>query len=198
VCISGDWKFMQKVFANPERFSVPAYTDGVVYNIASTMTAGECKTIETSHTNVEGAVQTITHQYKCCGTSGGIYGSISSDAGINICADSGNSDDCGLFGANMFHSNITDPSGTVITGQTTAPTAAPTAFPTRAPTTAPTAYPSKSPTAMPTGHPTEAPTDYPTALAHADDALQIASAYNKGIYNLTERANSTEVGEIQH
>jgi hypothetical protein len=76
-CISGDYKFMSKVFANPERFAVPAYADGVLYVIDSTMTAGECKTIEPSHTNVEGTVQTIKHQYKCCGDTGNLYGAIS-------------------------------------------------------------------------------------------------------------------------
>jgi hypothetical protein len=93
----------------------------------------------------------------------------------------------------MYTAGTTDPSGTVTTGQTTAPTAAPTSFPTRAPSDAPTAYPTKAPSTVPTAYPTEAPTDYPTALAHADDALQIASAYNTAVYNITEEANSTEV-----
>ena len=62
-CASGTYKFMSKVFASPEHFAVPAYADGVDY-IIDLMTAGECQTIETSHTNVEGAVQTIKHQYK--------------------------------------------------------------------------------------------------------------------------------------
>jgi len=89
-------------------------------------------------------------------------------------------------------------SGAVVTGQTTAPTAAPTAFPTRSPTTSPTAFPTKAPSTVPTAYPTKAPTVYPTALAHADDALQVASAYNTAVYNITEEANSTEVGEMKY
>jgi hypothetical protein len=198
-CESGTYKFMSKVFANPERFAVPAYADGVDYLI-ETMTAGQCQTIETSHTNVEGAVQTIKHQYKCCGDTGSLYGAISQSdksAAMDLCADSGNEDHCGLFGANMYTGDADPTDAGITTGQTTAPTAAPTSFPTRAPSDAPTAYPTKAPSTAPTAYPTEAPTKYPTALAHADDALQVASAYNTAVYNITEEANSTEVSEMR-
>jgi len=202
-CVSGDYKFMSKVFANPERFAVPAYADGVTYAIDSDMTAGQCKTIETSHTNVEGAVQTIKHQYKCCGDTGNLYGAISqsdNSTAKDLCADSGNEDHCGLFGANMYTGNSNeDPTlNGITTGQTTAPTAAPTSFPTRAPSDAPTAYPTKAPSTVPTAYPTKAPTEYPTALAHADEALQVASAYNTAMYNITEEANATEVGDMTY
>ena len=81
-CTSGTWMFMSKVFANPDRFGVPAYADGVVYNIPTTMGPDTCAKIETSHSNVgsEGVIQTIMHQYKCCGNSGRIYGAISMDS----------------------------------------------------------------------------------------------------------------------
>jgi hypothetical protein len=198
-CGMGDYKFMAKVFKNPERFAVPAYADGVKYNIAAGMIAGECKTLETSHTNVEGAVQTIKHQYRCCGSTGSLYGAVSqsgNSAAKDLCVDGENGDHCGLFGANMFLDGSTDPSGTITTAQTTRPTTAPTAFPTRAPSTAPTANPTKAPTSIPTAFPTGAPTDYPTALDHASSSLQGSSAYGKGIYNITERANSTEVSDM--
>ena len=132
-CVAGNYMFMSKVFKNPERFAVPAYMDGVGYTLAVS-SAGECQTLETSHTNVEGAVQTIKHQYKCCGDTGSLYGAISQSddsTAKDLCADSENGDHCGLFGANMFREGETDLSGAVVTGQTTAPTAAPTAFPTR-------------------------------------------------------------------
>ena len=132
-CVAGNCMFMSKVFKNPERFAVPAYMDGVGYTLAES-SAGECQTLETSHTNVEGAVQTIKHQYKCCGDTGSLYGAISQSddsTAKDLCADSENGDHCGLFGANMFREGETDLSGAVVTGQTTAPTAAPTAFPTR-------------------------------------------------------------------
>ena len=189
-CVAGDWMFMSKVFKDPSKFAVPAYADGVVYQMAAGMTAFECKTVETSHTNVDGAVQTITHQYKCCGNSGNLYGSISqSDSATakDLCTESENGDHCGLFGANMYESaNGVDPSGDVTEGQTTAPTAAPTAYPTRSPTTSPTAYPTKAPTAIPTTVPTKAPTAFPTALAHADDNLQVSTVDSGAdIYNHT-------------
>jgi hypothetical protein len=81
-CTSGTWMFMSKVFANPDRFGVPAYADGVVYNIPTTMGPDTCAKIETSHSNVgsEGMIQTIMHQYKCCGNSGRIYGAVSMDS----------------------------------------------------------------------------------------------------------------------
>jgi hypothetical protein len=39
---------------------------------------------------------------------------------------------------------------------------------------------------------------FPTALAHADDVQQrcYTCAYNKAMYNITEEANATEVGEM--
>jgi hypothetical protein len=188
-CVAGDYYFMSKVFANPERFAVPAYTNGVKYTLAA-MTGGDCKTAETSHTNVDGAVQTISHQYQCCGQSGTIYGAIAQSddpTAADLCADSGNADHCGLFGANMY-TGATDPSGTVTSGETTAPTAAPTSYPTRAPSNAPTAYPTRAPTVIPTAYPTETPTGYPTALAHADDSLQISTnntGFDFSVYNIT-------------
>ena len=106
-CTSGTWMFMSKVFANPDRFGVPAYADGVVYNIPTTMGPDTCAKIETSHSNVgsEGVIQTIMHQYKCCGNSGSMYGSISYDDGTTtadanqLCESA--DDHCDLFGANM-------------------------------------------------------------------------------------------------
>ena len=186
-CAAGNWKFMSKVFASPERFAVPAYADGVQYSIAST-TAGQCRTIETSHTNVEGAVQTIKHQYKCCGNTGNFYGAIArsdNTTAADLCDAAGNGDHCGLFGANMY-TGATDPSdGTITTGQTTAPTDTPTSFPTRAPSATPSGFPTRAPTTFPTTRaptpiqhektrtlyptpagatyaPTAAPSDYPT------------------------------------
>jgi hypothetical protein len=165
-CAGGDWMFMRKVFATPERFAVPAYADGVTYTIATTA-GNTCRTIETSHTNIEGATQTISHQYKCCGDSGSFYGAISTGsnatAATELCGSS-TANHCGLFGANMFLAATIDPSiAGVTTGQTTAPTVNPTSFPTRAPTVSPTAYPTREPTPFPTTRaPTMAPTAQPT------------------------------------
>jgi hypothetical protein len=107
-CVAGHYRFKAVVFTDPSRYGVPAYADGVKYNIDSEMTPGSCQTIATSHTNVEGAIQVISHQYKCCGNSGSLYGSISYDdaasaaAANQLCESVDDANDhCSLFGANM-------------------------------------------------------------------------------------------------
>jgi hypothetical protein len=156
-CLSGHYRFKAVVFTDPARYGVPAYTDGVKYNIDSDMTPGSCQTIATSHTNVDGAVQVISHQYKCCGNSGSMYGSISYDdatttADANQLCESAD-DHCDLFGANMDWVDATSATGAgtevkhddgryniheEADGTTTEPTAFPTAYPTPQPTSYPT------------------------------------------------------------
>jgi hypothetical protein len=191
-CGAGSYRFLAKVYSDPARFSVPSYTDGIRYALAAG-TPDSCQLIKTSHTNVEGAVQTIDHQYKCCGGNDGVagsfYGAVSYDsvqADGSLCgADV--TDHCGLFGANMYMGD-TEPNATATQGTFT-PTAEPTAYPTRTPTMSPT---SSNATAVVdsadrTDTPTAAPTAFPTAAHDAGSDPK----YNITMQSLGETAAPT-------
>jgi hypothetical protein len=201
-CAPGNYSYMQKVYQEPDRYSVPHYTEGRQYIIEDEMESGACLVLNTSHVDVHGDAYTISHQYKCCGNSGRIYGAISTGDGIfnqhrlgtnNLAFghqfNSGavGTDDiceieetqCTYFGANMFREGETDlTSAAIMVGATRSPTPVISTYPTRYPTASPTAAPTKYPTAHRTDFPTEAPTAYPTAAAHNTLTASHISVYN--------------------
>jgi hypothetical protein len=95
--------------------------------------AGTCQTSTTTHTTDEGIVQTVEHEYKCCGGNGDVagsyYGAISYDKTANSLCEADVTDHCSLFGANMYTGNE-EPAAAPAQG-TFAPTAEPTGYPTR-------------------------------------------------------------------